>query len=134
LIDIVLLAGTPAWMLCAAARRGGGVIVTIPVGVSQLPQNFWHLSRAAAHSSQGIEHYELCFLTFDGVFEDLPLQNLAVGRKSESGAEVTMPPTLEAQMKATYFRLRVTLAVLAFLLPPLLWREERLSGFLLEIA
>lgn len=32
-----------------------------------------------------------------------------------------MPRSLEGQIRATYFALRVTLAVLAFTLPPLLW-------------
>jgi len=34
-----------------------------------------------------------------------------------------MPRSLEGQIKATYFSLRVTLAVLAFTLPPSLYRR-----------
>lgn len=39
-----------------------------------------------------------------------------------------MSSKLEAQMQATYLSLRVTLAVLAFLLPPLLWAGGRIAG------
>jgi hypothetical protein len=45
-----------------------------------------------------------------------------------------MPRSIERQIKDTYFSLRVGVAVIAFLLPPLLWVGGKIAGFPLRAS